>query len=292
VDGFFIFVKIIMKNKMKKYTVIILLALSTTLAVAQKKDKIKGSKTVTIELRETGNFEALEVEDNLEVYLEKGQKPGIEIEADDNLHAIISMDLRDNMLRIYTSKEAIKYRKLIVRVTYTNDLKSVSSKNETVVNAIQQVQLDSILFKSIDYSKLFLNINTKNFVLKADDKSEIELNAKSEKVKIVLSKDAALKSLITATELGCDLYQKAEANIEGSASIAVIRLDNNSEFTGNKLTIKDLQLITESYSNASVNAETSISISAGENSEIQLYGNPKIEIQKFANEAKLLKKVK
>ena len=281
-----------MENKIKKYTVIILLALSSTLAFAQKKEKIKGSKTVTTELRETGNFEVLEVEDNLEVYLEKGQKPGIEIEADDNLHAIISMDLRDNMLRIYTSKEAIKYRKLIVRVTYTNDLKSVSSKNETVVNAIQQVQLDSILFKSIDYSKLFLNINTKNFVLKADDKSEIELNAKSEKVKIVLSKDAALKSLITATELGCDLYQKAEANIEGSASIAVIRLDNNSEFTGNKLTIKDLQLITESYSNASVNAETSISISAGENSEIQLYGNPKIEIQKFANEAKLLKKVK
>jgi hypothetical protein len=292
VDGFFIFVKIIMKNKMKKYTVIILLALSTTLAFAQKRDKIKGSKTVTTELRETGNFDALELEDNLEVYLEKGEKPGIKIEADDNLHDIISMDLRDNILRIYTSKEAIKYKKLIVKVTYTKNLKSVVSKNETVVNAIQEVQLDSILFKSIDYSKLFLNINTKNFVLKADDKSEIELNAKSEKVKIVLSKDAALKSLITATELGCDLYQKAEANIEGNATIAVIRLDNNSEFTGNKLTIKDLELITESYSNASVNAETSISISAGENSEIQLYGNPKIEIRKFADEAKLLKKVK
>jgi hypothetical protein len=281
-----------MKNKMKKYTVIILLALSTTLALAQKRDKIKGSKTVTTELRETGNFDALELEDNLEVYLEKGEKPGIKIEADDNLHDIISMDLRDNILRIYTSKEAIKYKKLIVKVTYTKNLKSVVSKNETVVNAIQEVQLDSILFKSIDYSKLFLNINTKNFVLKADDKSEIELNAKSEKVKIVLSKDAALKSLITATELGCDLYQKAEANIEGNATIAVIRLDNNSEFTGNKLTIKDLELITESYSNASVNAETSISISAGENSEIQLYGNPKIEIRKFADEAKLLKKVK
>jgi hypothetical protein len=281
-----------MKNKMKKYTVIILLALSTTLAFAQKRDKIKGSKTVTTELRETGNFDALELEDNLEVYLEKGEKPGIKIEADDNLHDIISMDLRNNILRIYTSKEAIKYKKLIVKVTYTKNLKSVVSKNETVVNAIQEVQLDSILFKSIDYSKLFLNINTKNFVLKADDKSEIELNAKSEKVKIVLSKDAALKSLITATELGCDLYQKAEANIEGNATIAVIRLDNNSEFTGNKLTIKDLELITESYSNASVNAETSISISAGENSEIQLYGNPKIEIRKFADEAKLLKKVK
>lgn len=281
-----------MRNKMEKYGLIILLVLATTSAFAQKKEKIKGSKIVTIELRETSDFDTLEVEDNLEIYLEKGEKPGIKIEADDNLHDIITTDLRDNILRLSTSKEAVKYKKLLVRVTYTDDLKSVSTKNETVVNAIQEVQLDSIIFKSSDYSQLFLNINTANFVLKADDKSAIELNAKSEKIKIVLSKDAALKSLITANELGCDLYQKAEANIEGSVNSAVIRLDNNSDFTGTKLTIKNLELITESYSTASVNAETSISISAGEKSEIELYGSPKIRILKFSDEAKLLKKIK
>jgi hypothetical protein len=54
---------------------------------------------------------------------------------------ILSRWIRDNV-PVYTSKEAIKYRKLIVKVTYTNDLKCF--KNETVVNAIQ-VQLDSIL---------------------------------------------------------------------------------------------------------------------------------------------------
>jgi hypothetical protein len=291
-DGFFIFAKIKMRNKMKKYGLIILLVLATTFAFAQKKEKIKGSKIVTIELRETSDFDTLEVEDNLEIYLEKGEKPGIKIEADDNLHDIISTDLRDNILRLSTSKEAVKYSKLLVRVTYTDDLKSVATKNETVVNAIQEVQLDSIIFKSSDYSKLFLNINTVNFVLKADDKSAIELNAKSEKIKIVLSKDAALKSLITANEIGCDLYQKAEANIEGIVNSAVIRLDNNSDFTGTKLTIKNLELITESYSTASVNAETSISISAGEKSEIELYGSPKIRILKFSDEAKLLKKIK
>jgi curli biogenesis system outer membrane secretion channel CsgG len=36
-----------------------------------RKKKNKRFKTVTTELRETGNFEVLEVEDNLEVYLEK-----------------------------------------------------------------------------------------------------------------------------------------------------------------------------------------------------------------------------
>jgi hypothetical protein len=63
-------------------------------------------------------------------------------------------------------------------------------------------------FRSNDYSKLFLNINTKSFVLKADD-NEIELNVKSEKSKIV-SKDAALKSLITTSAIACDLYQKMQ----------------------------------------------------------------------------------
>jgi hypothetical protein len=51
------------------------------------------------------------------------------------------------------------------------------------------------------------------------------------KSKIVLSKRCRFEIIITLTELGCDLYQKAEANSEGSATIAVIRLDNNSRFT-------------------------------------------------------------
>jgi hypothetical protein len=59
---------------MKKYIVITLLVLSTALVSAQKK-KNKRFKTVTTELRETGNFEVLEVEDNLEVYLEKDRNP-------------------------------------------------------------------------------------------------------------------------------------------------------------------------------------------------------------------------
>ena len=277
---------------MKKYAIILLLALSTTFALAQKKEKIKGSKTVTTEQKEVGKFNSIEVDDNLEVYLEKGEKPEIKIEADDNLHGIITIQLRDNTLRLYTSKEAIKYKKLIVKVTYTNDMTLVTSKHEATINAIQEIQLDDITIKSLDNSKLFLNVNSKSFLLQADDKSKIELNLKSEKAKVELSKNANLKSLISASDLTCDLYQKSEANIEGDATNAVIRLDNNSSFIGNKLTIKNIDLTAESYSSSRINAETSIIIDAGDKSEIQLYGTPKIEVRKFADEAKLFKKIK
>lgn len=277
---------------MKNHIAIFLIVLSTTLTLAQKKDKLKGSRIVTIENKEVGNFQALEVEDNIEVNLERGEKNNIKIEADENLHDIISFDLKDNTLRIYTTKEAVNYKKLIVRVTYNSDLNLLTSKNEATINAIEEIQLDEITFKTFDYSKLFLNVNTKKFILQADDKSRTELNLKSENTIIQLSKNAALKSLISTVDLTIDLYQKSNATLEGNVTNAILRLDNNSTLTGNKLNVKNADVITESYSNCSLFVDTNVIIDASDKSEIHLFGSPKIEMRQFSDEAKLFKKMK
>lgn len=277
---------------MKKYTLVLLLLVASTTTFAQKKEKIKGSKTVTIASKEIGEFNSLEVNDNLEVYLERGEKNEIKIEADDNLHEIIGMDLNGQALRIYTSKDASIFKKLIVRVTYTKDLTKVIAKNTTVVNAIQELQLDDITFNSVDYSKLFLNVNSKKFALIADDKSKTELNLKSENASVQLSKNAGLKALVVATDFKCDLYQKANAAIEGSATNGSLRLDNNSTFIGNKFTVKNANVTAESYSTCSLLAETTIAIAAGDKAEVQLLGTPKIELTRFTEEAKLIKRSK
>jgi hypothetical protein len=71
VDGFFIFV--IIKNKMKIYSHHATCTIDRS-CFCTEKEKNKRFKTVTTELK-TGNFEVLEVEDNLEVYLEKDRNP-------------------------------------------------------------------------------------------------------------------------------------------------------------------------------------------------------------------------
>ncbi len=290
VDDFFIFVIPIIQLKMKKYTLFLLILLFSNLALAQKNEKIKGSKIVTVEQKEIGDFEALEVTDNVEVYLDKGEKCELKIEADDNLHEIINIDLSLNTVRISTSKNVANFKKLIVRVTYTNDLKMVTAKNDAVINAIQEILLNEITFKSYDNSKLNLNVNSKNFILQSDNNSKTELNLKSEKATIEVSKNATLKALITSADLKCDLYQKSKSNLEGDVTNAVIRLDNNAEFTGNNLFITNAELTTESYSKASVNINSNISIDASGNSEIQLYGDQKIEMKRFIDNATLGKK--
>ncbi|TDD75171.1 GIN domain-containing protein [Flavobacterium caseinilyticum] len=277
---------------MKKYIIVLFVVLSATLTFAQKKEKIKGSKTVTIEERQVGSFEALVVEDNLEVRLERGEQAELKIEADDNLHDIVSFDLSDKILRIYATKQATNYKKLTVRVTYTNDLNLITSKDESTVTATQQLLLDAITIKVRDNSKQFLNVVSKNFILQSDDKSKTELNLKSEIATFEMSKNASLKALAIVTELKVDMYQKSTATIEGEATSAIIRLENNSDFTGNKFAVENVDITTESNSSGSVNALKIVIIDAAEKSEIQLVGAAKIELRKFIDEAKLIKKLK
>ncbi|WPO79383.1 GIN domain-containing protein [Flavobacterium sp. KACC 22761] len=277
---------------MKKNTALILFLLVTTLTFAQRREKIKGTKIVTTSVKEVGSFDGLEVDDNLEVYLERGEKNEIKIEADDNLHEIVAMDLRERTLRLYTSKESTIFKKLAVRVTYTGTLNKVIAKNEAVIYAIQELKLDDITFNSVDYSKLYLNVNAKKFSLISDDKSKSEINLKADEANIQLSKNSALKSLVSAIKFKCDLYQKGTATIEGIAEKATIRLDNNSVFTGTKFTLKDANVTAESYSTGTILAETAISIAVGDKAELSLFGNPTIQLTRFSEEAKLFKKMK
>lgn len=275
---------------MKKSTALLLLVFVTTLTFAQKREKIKGSKIVTTSVKEVGSFDALEVDDNIEVYLEQGEKNEIKIEADDNLHDIIGMDLREKTLRLYTNKESSIFKKLSVKVTYTKSLNKVITKNEAIVYAIQELQLDDITMNCVDFSKLYLNVNAKKFTLIADDKSRTELNLKAEDGNLQLSKNAGVKTLVSAVKFKCDLYQKATAAIEGIAEKATIRLDNNSVFTGTKFTLKDANVTAEGSAVATILADTTIAIAAGDKSEISLYGDPKIDLTRFSEEAKLIKK--
>ncbi|MDI1317828.1 DUF2807 domain-containing protein [Flavobacterium sp.] len=274
---------------MKKIITLSFLFISL-LTYAQKKEKVKGSKIVKLEQKEVGNFESIEVEDNLEVFLVKGDECAFEVQADDNLIEFVEYKITGKNLRISTSRDMSSYKKLSVRVTYTDKLNMVIAKDETNVTALSDVILDNVTFKSYDYAKLFLTAKTKNFTLMANDKSKIELNLKSEKTAVDISKSAYVKALISSTEMKFDMYQKASADIEGDVNDLKLRLDNSCDFTGKKLTAKTGLIEVTAYAKASINISTTAIIDASGNSEIELSGEPKIEIKRFAESA-MIKKI-
>ena len=221
---------------MKRFYLLALALLFTAFSFAQKKEKIKGSKTVTVAQREIAAFENIEIEDNLQVYLSKGGAEGIEVEADDNLHEVIMAEVNGSTLRLFTAKEVSGAKSLSVRITYTDNLKTIIAKNEVIVNALADLQVENITVKNLDYSKSYLNVKSANFTLVLNDKATAEVNSQGQSTTVEMSKNTELKALIASPNVKIDIYQKTVAVIEGDAENAVIRLDNNASFTGKKFT--------------------------------------------------------
>ena len=273
---------------MKKTALLLILFLVSYSVFSQ--EKIKGSKIVTVEQKEVKEFENLEVEDNLEVFLIKGDKSSVEIEADDNLHDIIVISTTGNTLQLSSSQEVSSAKKFSVRITYTDGFKMLIAKDKTNITALAELNLNEFTFKSFDDSKIYANVKTKIFTLMANDKSKIELNLKSEQTTIELSKNSRLKALISSNQLVFDMYQKTNAVIEGDTNTLKLRLDNNAEFTGKNLTSKNAEITTEGFANCSIQVSVKAIIDASGKSEINLYGTQKIEMKNFIDTATLNKK--
>ena len=288
----FLYLLFLNETSMKKISYLLLVILISSVSFAQKKEKIKGTKILKTESHEIDAFQEIEIEDNLEVYLIKGDKNSLEIETDDNLHTAIDYKTYGKTLRLNTNKEISSFKKLDIRVTYTDSLKLVTVKHEAQLNAISELQLKNVTIKTFDYSKSNLSVNSPNFTLITNDKSKIDLNVKSENASIEMSKNSELKAVFTCAKIKLDMYQKAEANVEGTVNEMKLRIDNNTKYNGKTLNAKILNLNAEGSTNCYLLSNGTLTLSASGKSEVYIYGEPKIEIKKFSDETTLYKKAK
>jgi len=180
----------------------------TNISLAQKKEKIKGSKIVTVAIKDLNSFENIEVSDNFEVLLVKGTIPSLEIEADDNLHDIINFEVSGNTLRVNALKEASSFKKFTIRINYSDNLKLIIARNEATIKALADLELENITIKNYDNSKSFVNVKSDNFSLILDDKSSAEINVKSENTTLELSKSSEILALVVSPVFKIDMYQK------------------------------------------------------------------------------------
>lgn len=276
---------------MQKFLILFLILLFSSVTWSQKKEKLKSSKIVTISQKEIGYFETLEVEDKIDVFIVKGDQPSIEIEADDNTHESFDIKLNGTNLRIGLVHNITGAKKTSIRITYTDTFKMLVAKGDANVTSLADLKLDQVIFKCYDNARLFLNADCANFTLIANDKSKIEINLKSEVVIFELSRNTSVKALLRSSNFKCDMYQKANANIEGDINDLKLRTDNFSIFNGKNLTSQTATVISEASSKSSIQVANKLVLESSGKSVTDLYGSASIEIKRFADESTLNKKL-
>ncbi len=277
---------------MNKTLFVLLFSLGFTSSIfAQNSEKVKGNRDVTIEQTYLDDFTKIIVGGDFSIEIIYNSKSSVEIETDSNLHDIIKVEVVDSTLTFSTTQEISSKKRLNITVNYSTPLEYIETKDDAEIRSLTSLELNDVVLKTTGTSKAYLNINTNNFEYTSLDKAKVKLNLTAKGTStVVLSDNSKLDALVNSKEAKIDLYQRATINIEGDTNNAIIRTDNNSDFNGKNFTTKTCTLISEVASDAHVNVSEAITLEITGSSEVYLYNNPKVTINKFIDTAKLLKK--
>ena len=268
------------------------ITLFVTTATGQ--DRIRGNKKVTTIETEVNSFNKIVVGEKFNISFMKDDVASVEIKTDENLHDVIRFSVTDSVLKFKTLKRITSRRALEITVRYTDVLKEIELKDNAELNSVNTVDIMGIVLKINDNARANLNLKNHSFKLVNNNDSKFSsksrLNIESKLVDLELNESSNTEALITCDTLKLDMYQRANAKIEGDIIKMIVNTINSSNFTGKNLAVNQCEIIAEDSSDFSIQALDEITIDASGSSEISIYGNPKISIQKFSGTARLYKK--
>ncbi|MCL5129693.1 MULTISPECIES: DUF2807 domain-containing protein [unclassified Algibacter] len=258
----------------------------------QSVEKVKGNRNVTIQQTPVNSFKTIIIDEGFEIDLVYAKEPSIEIEADENLHEFFVLDVRDSILNLDLTKRITSKKRLKIKVAYDNFLTTIETRDDAEVHSLSTINADNVTLIVSGNSEVGLTIKTDNFNFEGLDKSKTKLNLTAKTSKVILNGNSRLEALINSPILKADLYQRANAEIEGGCDDLTLRADNNSEFNGKNFTIKNCYLTSEIASETILEVTDTITLEASGSSSVYLYNNPKIIVNKLANTSKIQKKEK
>lgn len=262
------------------------------ISLAQKAEKVKGNRNVTVLQTAINSFHTIIVDEDFEIDIIYNKVSSVEIEADENLHEFITFNVRDSVLTFNKTRRITSKKRLNIKVSYDDFLRHIETRDSGEILSLATMELTNATLKTTGNSKAGLTIQSNNFYIESLNKSKVKLNLTTDSTKIVLNGNSKLDALIYSPLLKTDLYQRANANIEGNSDDFLLRTDNNSQFNGKNFTVKNCNLSSETSSNATVEVTDSITVSISGSSNLYLYSNPKIIIEKFTNTSKIQKREK
>lgn len=273
---------------MNKIIFAFLLALfSTTFISAQVDEKIKGDRNVTIKQTYVDPFHSIVVGEDFTVEIIYNSKASVEVEADSNLHEYILFEVVDGTLAFKTEKKITSSKRMNIKVNYTDGLENIEVIENGEIRSLTSLELKNTILKTTGSSRAYLNIKTNDFNYTASDKARVKLNVNATNSVIVLSDNVRMEALLNSKSAKIDLYQRANAKLEGTLETTQLRVDNSSVFSGKEFLTKTCNLIADMSGSATIRVNESITIEATGNSEVYLYNEPKITLTKFGGNSKL-----
>lgn len=256
---------------------------------SQKLEKIKGNKDVTIKEIKIDSFTHIYIDENFKIDLLEG-KPMVKIEADDNLHEVINIDVDDDVLSFDFTKRITTKKKLNITLYYPTIVNSIEVNDDAELQSLSTIVLENLDLKINGNSKVNFDIETGYFNLSTSNKSKSELIILADSSNVSMKESSRLKGTIKSPKTSFKMFDRATSNTSTESDSINIELIDRTTFSSKDLITKKCNISTNNNSKASINISDELTISAKGNSTINIYNNPKITIEEFTDTASLNKR--
>jgi len=128
---------------MYKYLLVVFLLIGIN---SQAQKNVKGSRNVTTEQIDINTFTSIELDGEFEVGLLKGSRSMVEVEADDNLHELIQIEVMNNVLYIKPSTKISNSKSQKLTITFNDSLKRISIDGKVEFETLQELFLNDFEF--------------------------------------------------------------------------------------------------------------------------------------------------
>ena len=274
---------------MKTYIITTIFLLTTCFSFAQKKEKIKGNRNVTTVIYELDPFTTLEVKEDLEIVLINGTTPQVEVNADENLHEVFSIDVVDGTLSISTSKQIRSHKKLEIFVTISEDLQRIYVESDAELKSMTTLNINKAEINAMGSAELDLRIKSDSLAINSYGKTKQTYEIDTRELILTAFEDAKIKANISATKVTSQV-EFGNVKVEGQTDSLFLEVKEKGEFIAPLFKTKEVSVTTTEQAKVALNVSEKIQIDAHDNSEIELLGSPKtITILKFEGEAVLRK---
>lgn len=273
--------------KLMKKLILLFIIFSTCAIQAQRKPKIKGNKNVLEVSEDLPAFNAIELNDDLDIFLQKANTEGYQLIADENLFNVLKFKVVDSTLVISSFYKITSKKKMDIIINYY-ELNSITL-NDGRIKMQDMIDTDELAVHTTGNAKLQLNANASVMDIVMDGNSSGDFNLEGDSLNITL-KDRIDISIYAVSETNIITMQdNASAKMDGSSINMQINLTGNTNFRAKKLQADLISANLEGSPNARIYAKERLELSSAGASKTYLSGDAKIEILDFLDTSELHK---
>lgn len=271
-----------------KNIALVILILVNFQGFAQRKPKISGNRNVVEVREELPAFDAIELNDDLEILLQSSSTNGYSVVADDNLIDILKFKVEGGILTISSFYSITAKKKMEITINY-DGLTSITlhdgkMKTKDILSA------ESLHVATYGFSKIELNAKAPLMNIIMEGNSSGDFNLDSDSLSIVLKDKIDARIYSVGERNTVEMHKNALASLEGTSEILQVRLHGSAKLKAERMEATAVMANLEETTSAWLYPLKDFQLSSKGTSHTYLYGDAQITILEFLDTSELHKR--